>query len=179
MGRTTFENTSVTAQAIMTSLRVRFKTWATCHERLHPRSSSPMEISFCFHPIYVNMIAMKFCIWHDNCAVVPCAEFCIDMISYNRVTLRPIFNQIWITRGNCSRNMPLLYLLAKSNCPIVSQVVPCSSMNLADEIHVFVSVFQSNQLCLVGCFYFITCPMTVGYIHTKNKTYYPAEYTPW
>ena len=33
---------------------------------------------------------MKFCTWHDSCAVVACAKFCSDMILYNGFTLKPI-----------------------------------------------------------------------------------------
>ena len=34
---------------------------------------------------------MRFCTWYDSCAVVACAKFCSDMMSYYGVTLKPYF----------------------------------------------------------------------------------------
>ena len=48
-------------------------------------------------PSYREVITMKFCIWHDSCAVVTCAKFYSDMALYNRFSLRLIFHQIWNT----------------------------------------------------------------------------------
>ena len=55
-----------------------------------------MEISFCSNQSCVKAIAMKFCTWQDNCAVMARAKFWSDIIPYNGVTLAPIFPQIWI-----------------------------------------------------------------------------------
>ena len=56
-----------------------------------------LEISLWSHPCCSEVIAMKFCTWHNSCAVMACAKFCSDMISYNGGTLKPIFHRIWIT----------------------------------------------------------------------------------
>ena len=53
------------------------------HERFSHRNSNSLEISFCSRPSYSEVIAIKFCTWHDSCAVVPCAKFCSGMIPYN------------------------------------------------------------------------------------------------
>ena len=39
-----------------------------------------MENSFCSHPSHSEVMVMKFCTWHDSCAVMPCAKFASDMI---------------------------------------------------------------------------------------------------
>ena len=49
---------------------------------------------------------MKFCAWHDSCAVVACAKFCSEMIPYYGVTSKPNLE-------NCSWNLRLVTLLAK------------------------------------------------------------------
>ena len=38
---------------------------------------------------------LKFCTWHDSCALVSCVKFCSDMISYDEVILKLNF---WITK---------------------------------------------------------------------------------
>ena len=40
---------------------------------------------------------MKFCTWHDSCAVMICAKFCSDMVFCNGFTLKPVFCRSWIT----------------------------------------------------------------------------------
>ena len=55
-----------------------------------------MEILFCSHPSCSEVIAMKFCTWHDSSAVVACSEFSSDVITCNGVTLKPNVHQIWI-----------------------------------------------------------------------------------
>ena len=67
------------------------------HERFCHRNSNSMEISFCSFPICVQLIATEFCICHNNCAVVPCANFCSDTMSYNEFTPRPNFHWICIS----------------------------------------------------------------------------------
>ena len=47
---------------------------------------------------------MKFCTWHDSCAVVACANFFSDIIPSNEVTLKPNFHQIRITMEKSSWN---------------------------------------------------------------------------
>ena len=71
--------------------------WDPFHEWFFHHNSNLMEILFCSHPSCNEVIAMKFCTGHDSCAVVGCAKFCSDMMSYNGVTLKPIFHPIWIT----------------------------------------------------------------------------------
>ena len=53
-----------------------------------------IEASFSFHPICSEVITMKFCTWHESCAVVAHAKFCNDMVPYCRIILKPIFHQI-------------------------------------------------------------------------------------
>ena len=55
------------------------------------------------HPSCIEVIAIKFCTWHASCAVVVCAKFCIDGVAYNGITIKPIFNRIWI--GKIIREM--------------------------------------------------------------------------
>ena len=43
------------------------------------------------------MITVELCTWHDSSAFVACEQFCCDMATYNRVTLKLIFHWIWIT----------------------------------------------------------------------------------
>ena len=74
--------------------------WDPSHERFFHRNSNSMEISFCSHPSYIKMIDIKFCTWHDNCAVVACATFSGVMIPYKGVTVIPIFHRIWPTMEN-------------------------------------------------------------------------------
>ena len=40
---------------------------------------------------------MKFCTWHDSCAVMICAKFCSDMVFCNGFTPKPVFCRSWIT----------------------------------------------------------------------------------
>ena len=72
-------------------------TWGPFHERFFHHNFRFDENSFCPHLSCNDVIAMKFCTWHDSCAVVPCAKFCSDMTSYNGVILKPICHRIWIT----------------------------------------------------------------------------------
>ena len=72
---------------------------------IHVNASS-MEISFCSRRIFIKVINMKFCIWHDNYTGVACVKCCRDMIPDERVTLRPISHRIWITMGNPLWNGP-------------------------------------------------------------------------
>ena len=56
-----------------------------------------MEILFYSHPSYRKGMAMKFCTWHDSCAVMTCTQFFSDKIPHFRVTLKWIFVRIVIT----------------------------------------------------------------------------------
>ena len=71
-------------------------------ERFFHRNSHSMEISFCCHPSCVEVIAMKFCTWHDSCAGVPCAKSYSDLIPYHGVTLKQNFHRIWNTMEKSS-----------------------------------------------------------------------------
>ena len=66
------------------------------HQPFVHHNSNLMEISFCCHPYCHKVIVMQFCTWHNNCAVVTCAQFCSNMIPHNGVRLKSIFNQILI-----------------------------------------------------------------------------------
>ena len=59
-------------------------------------NSNSRWISFCSLLSCSEEITTKFCTWHDSTAVVPCAKFCGDMISFNGITLKLKFHQIWI-----------------------------------------------------------------------------------
>ena len=39
---------------------------------------------------------MQFCIWHNSCAVVACAKFCNNHITYDGVTLKAVYHLILI-----------------------------------------------------------------------------------
>ena len=67
-----------------------------------------MEISFSSHLNCSKVIAIKFCTWHDSCAVVASEKFCRNMTPYNGVTLKPIFHRICIMMENHSWNGPLM-----------------------------------------------------------------------
>ena len=70
------------------------------YQRFFQHNSDSLEISSCAHAIFSETITTKFCIWHDSCAVVPCAKFCSDMIPCNDVTSKPNFHRIWIALKN-------------------------------------------------------------------------------
>ena len=63
-------------------------------------NSNLMEISFYFHPNTNEVIPLKFCTWHNSCAVVACAKFCYDINISNWVTAKLNFHQIWIVMEN-------------------------------------------------------------------------------
>ena len=71
------------------------------------------------HPSCSEVIAIKFCTWHDSCIVVACAKFCSDMIPYNGVTLKPIFHQIWITMGKFF----VKWVPGYDQAPLLSQLI--------------------------------------------------------
>ena len=58
------------------------------------------ENSFCSHPSWSEVIATKFCGWHDSCTVVPCAKFGSDTVAYNGVAVKLNFHRMWITMDN-------------------------------------------------------------------------------
>ena len=60
------------------------------YETFH-RNPNLIEMTFFGHPSYNEVIAIKFCTWHDNCCRGKC-EICSEMIPHNGVTLRPIFH---------------------------------------------------------------------------------------
>ena len=57
------------------------------------------EISLSSHPSCRKVIIMKFCTWHNSCAVMACAKICSDMTPYDEVTLKKkaTVHWIWIT----------------------------------------------------------------------------------
>ena len=61
-----------------------------------------MEMSFCSHPSYNEVIAMKFCTWHDSYAVMACAIFCCDIISNKGVDLNQLSINFDYDEKNCS-----------------------------------------------------------------------------
>ena len=51
---------------------------------------------FCYHPYCSEMIATKFCTYHDSCAVVVCAKCRSDAMTSRRITVKRIFHRISI-----------------------------------------------------------------------------------
>ena len=62
------------------------------------RNSNSMEISFCFHPNFNEVIAMEFFTSHKNSIAMACARFCSDMIPWHGVTWKPIFHWIMMEK---------------------------------------------------------------------------------
>ena len=62
----------------------------------HFTSDLTLDIPFCYHPNCSEVSDMKFCTWHDSCAVTACAKLGSDMMTYNGVTLKTIFHRIRI-----------------------------------------------------------------------------------
>ena len=77
-----------------------WKTRGPFHKRFFHRNSNLIKISFYSPPRCSELIAMKFCTWHDSFAVVACGKFCSDMVPYDGITLKSIFIEIWITMEN-------------------------------------------------------------------------------
>ena len=69
------------------------------HERFFHHSSNSVEISFSSYPSYSEMIAMKFCTWHNSCAVMASTTFHSITIPYDGLTLIVIFYRIWSQIG--------------------------------------------------------------------------------
>ena len=75
--------------------------------RFFHRNSNSMQIPFHSHLDSNNVIATKFCTWHDSCAVVACAKICCDLMA------RRSFHRIWIAgkkslvkRAPCLNKIP-------------------------------------------------------------------------
>ena len=63
-----------------------------------------------------------------------CAKFCSNMISYNGVSLKPIFHQIWIMMENHLWNGPRIELGL------------FNTLRLSQNGHNFVTIFKCNEL---------------------------------
>ena len=101
------------------------------------RNSNVMEISFCSLSSHSKVIAMKFITWHDSSTVMPCVKFCSVMISYNGVTLKPIFPLIWITMEESFVKWAAVQQgvnLCKLMTPWTLQMVLCASHTIINEI---------------------------------------------
>ena len=55
-----------------------------------------IKISCCSHPNFHELIAMKFCTWHNSSAVMAYGKVCSSVIISNGVTMKLNFHQIWI-----------------------------------------------------------------------------------
>ena len=64
----------------------QIRSWGSFHERFFYRNSNLMKTSLCSHPNYSKVVTTKLCTLYDSCAVIACAKFCSNMISYNGVT---------------------------------------------------------------------------------------------
>ena len=65
------------------------------YERFFHCNSNSTQHSFCSFSGFNEMIAIKFCTYHDSCAVVACANFWCDLIASNCMTVIRIFRLIW------------------------------------------------------------------------------------
>ena len=61
-------------------------------------SSTSMQNSFHYYPCPNEVLATKFCTWHDSCVVVACAKYCNDQMYRNGTTTKQIVYQIWIMK---------------------------------------------------------------------------------
>ena len=116
------------------------RTWDPFHKSFFQRNSNLLEISFCSHPSGSEVIAMKFCIWHDSSAVVACAKFCSDMITNN-----------WVTVKQYARICgPKLDIRERINNYIPHNMVGCNFLSMlpyllqANNYDTFPSVLRSN-----------------------------------
>ena len=82
------------------------------HERFFHCNSNSMQISFCSHPSFNKVIGMKFCTWHDSCAVMVCAKICSKILSHIKIELHQsqfsIEFELWWK--NRSWNRPLIII---------------------------------------------------------------------
>ena len=72
-------------------------TWGWFHERFSHRYSNSINFQFWSHLSCSEVIVMKFCTCHGSCAKFVAILY--GMIPYNGVTLKQIFQRIWITVG--------------------------------------------------------------------------------
>ena len=87
--------------------------WGQFYQQIFHHNSNSMKNSFSY-PSCRDVIAMKFCTWHDSCAVMPCAKFCSDITPCDGVTLKPIeFELRWKSHP---WNWPLALILSVGLC---------------------------------------------------------------
>ena len=80
------------------------------HKRFFHCYSNSMDILFCSHPSCSEVIAIKFCTWHDSCAVMACAKFVVVWYPTNGVILKPIFQRFELWWKNRSWNGTLCHI---------------------------------------------------------------------
>ena len=119
--------------------------WGPFHERFFHRYSNSLGISFCSHPSYSKVVAMKFCTCHDSCADVACAKFCSDMIINIEVTLKPIFHWIWITMEKSFVKWGPVRALSGVICDSLSRG---NSQSISQSINQSITIDLGNGLAL-------------------------------
>ena len=129
------------------------------HEWFFHHNSYLMKISFCSHLNCLKVIAIKFCTWHDSCVVMACAKFCSNMITYEWVTLKPVFRRIWhmieISWVKWARSSITSISVGKSFWNFAWSMVvslPCSVLNF--------KIFQKLKFKFGRISYFIWTPWT-------------------
>ena len=79
---------------LVTQLRIVLLNRDPFHQRIFHYISNPTGISFCFEPHIHEMIATRFCTWHDSCVVVARAKICSDLMIMVGNTVKQRFH--WI-----------------------------------------------------------------------------------
>ena len=103
-----------------------------------------MEISFWSYLNSNILIITKFCIWHDNTAVMVCAKMCSDQMSRNGFTTKWMFHPIWMAIRAPSKT--LFPISGPQSSPYLSGW-PCMDLRQAchlDALGVFTKVKESN-----------------------------------
>ena len=129
-------------------------------------NSNSMEISFHSHPSCCPVNAMKFCTWHDSCAIVACAKFYSNKIPYKGVTLKTILNQIgstmeklfvkWAPEQNGRHFAGLIFKSKSLPGPIVIQFIngPPGINGLTHwgcVMHIYISEPESSLVQVMAC----------------------------
>ena len=78
------------------------------YNQFYHNISYVMEIWFCSCKNSFEVITPEFCMWHGNCVVMACAQFCRNTITRNGITInwaKYLFTYTWNHSGRLSRIM--------------------------------------------------------------------------
>ena len=78
------------------------------------------KFSFCSHPDFVTVIAIRFYTWHSIRAVMACAKFCSNLMAKNSITAKLTFRWSWITRQKSSIKWALGSFQVDIICPVMN-----------------------------------------------------------